>query len=133
MKGALHPLMILTLLLGFSLSAWGQGATTSTMTGRITNTGGQAMEGATVLAIHTPTGSKYGAVVNVNGYYRIYNMQVGGPYRVVATYVGYADQVQDNVYLSLGQTYRLDMDMSEEGVTVDEVWAAAAELLILHD
>ncbi|MEM7367529.1 MAG: carboxypeptidase regulatory-like domain-containing protein [Bacteroidota bacterium] len=113
--------MILTLLLGFAVSAWGQGATTSTMSGRVLNTGGQTMEGASVLAIHTPTGSKYGAVVNSNGYYRIYNMQVGGPYRVVASYVGYADQAQDNVYLSLGQTYRLDMEMSEEGVTVDEV------------
>lgn len=121
MKGALHPLMILTLLLGFAVSAWGQGATTSTMSGRVTNTNGQAMEGATVLAIHTPTGSKYGAVVNSNGYYRIYNMQVGGPYRVVTTYVGFADQTQDNVYLSLGQTYRLNMEMSEEGVTVDEI------------
>ena len=121
MKGVLHSLLILTLILGFAVSAIGQGSTTSAMSGRVTDTGGKPMEGATILAIHTPTGSKYGAVVNGNGYFRIYNMQVGGPYRVVATYVGFADQIQDNVYLSLGQTFRLDLQMSEEGVTMDEI------------
>lgn len=121
MKRVLRSLMMLTLSLGFVISALGQGATTANMSGRITDTDGNAMEGATILAIHTPTGSKYGAVVNANGYFRIYNMQVGGPYRVVSTYVGYADQVQENVYLSLGQTYRLDLEMSEQGVTMEEV------------
>ena len=110
-----------TLFFGLTASVFGQGATTSAMSGRVTDTGGKAMEGATIVAIHTPTGSRYGAVVNANGYFRIYNMQVGGPYSVVASYVGFADQKRDNVYLSLGQTYRLDVEMSEEGVTVDEV------------
>lgn len=41
-----------------SLAVFGQAVTTSSMTGKITDNNGQAMAGATVVAVHTPSGSR---------------------------------------------------------------------------
>ena len=38
--------------------------------------------GATVVAIHEPSGTLYGAVTNVDGRYTIQGMRTGGPYKI---------------------------------------------------
>ena len=46
--------MLLTARLG-----WSQGATTAAMSGVITDTKGEGLPGATVIATHTPTNTQY--------------------------------------------------------------------------
>ena len=45
--------------------------------------------GATVVVVHEPSGTMYGAVTNVDGRYTIQGMRTGGPYKVEISYVGY--------------------------------------------
>ena len=61
-------------------AAYTQGVTTASINGRITDTDGQALVGANVLAVHVPSGSTYGISADLDGYYRIPGMRVGGPY-----------------------------------------------------
>ncbi|MEM7658693.1 MAG: carboxypeptidase regulatory-like domain-containing protein [Bacteroidota bacterium] len=121
MKRLLPLLLMVAMTLGLASVAFAQGSTTATLAGRILNDAGAPMQGATVVAIHTPTGSKYGSVVNQDGYFRLPYLQVGGPYTVSVTYVGYADNVQEGIYLGLGQTFRQNFTMREEAVTMDAI------------
>jgi len=61
---------------------YGQGATTSSLSGKITDSKGEPMPGASVVAVHTPSGTQYATIADNSGNYRIQNMRVGGPYTV---------------------------------------------------
>ncbi len=108
------------LLLAFALPAviWAQGVTTSSFNGQVTDAEGEPLVGATVIAVHTPSGSTYGNNTNDEGFFRIPNMRVGGPYQVKVTYVGYEPFESDGIYLTLGQAYRLNVEMSGKGVSL---------------
>ncbi|MBL7122306.1 MAG: TonB-dependent receptor, partial [Candidatus Marinimicrobia bacterium] len=67
----------------------------------VTNTDGEVLVGANVIALHVPTGTVYGASTMTDGYYYIPNMKIGGPYVVSASYIGYSDQRKDDLFLAL--------------------------------
>ena len=60
--------------------------TTSSMSGRVTDAEG-AVIGATVVATHTPSGTVFGTVTNMEGRFNLNGMRVGGPYSVEVTYI----------------------------------------------
>lgn len=104
-----------------------QGVTTSGMNGKVVDDTGEELPGATIVAIHTPTGSKYGNVTDASGIYRIPNMKVGGPYQVTVSFVGYDNFVQNGVYLTLGQTFKFDATLSSGATELQEVVVTAGE------
>lgn len=113
------------LTLGFVLCSSGflfaQGVTTSGMNGRVLDQGGSPLPGATIVAVHNPTGTRFGNVTGADGYFRIANMNVGGPYSVTVSFVGFEDYVQNNIFLQLGQTFRLSVELSESATELAEV------------
>ena len=68
--------------------ATAQGVTTGQMAGIVTNTQGQPVAGASVIAIHEPSGTAYEGVTQGDGRFQILGMRVGGPYSVTVTFVG---------------------------------------------
>ncbi|MCK3685952.1 carboxypeptidase regulatory-like domain-containing protein [Maribellus sp. YY47] len=98
--------------------------TTSSMSGRITDADG-AVIGATVIATHTPSGTTYGTVTNIEGRFNLNGMRVGGPYSVIVTFIGYGAYTQNNITLSLGENYVMNAVLSEQLFTLDEVVATA--------
>lgn len=101
--------------------AFAQGSTTSSLSGVIKDASGEAVPGATIIAVHTPTGAEFGNASAANGHFIIRNMNVGGPYKITVSFVGFQDQVKDGVYLNLGQTLKLNFKMSEEATELSEV------------
>jgi hypothetical protein len=104
---------------------YGQGVTTASLTGIITTENGEPLPGTNVLAVHEPTGTRYGATSRTGGQYNILNMRIGGPYTVTASYVGYKTESKSNVFLNLGQDSRIDYRMIEEAVVGQEVVVTA--------
>lgn len=94
--------------------------TTASLGGKVTDADG-AIIGATIQAVHTPSGTRYGTITNPNGTYSIQGMRVGGPYTVTVSYVGYTSQVYDDVYLSLGETYSIIAELKERADVLKEV------------
>ena len=100
---------------------WSQGATTAAMSGTITDGKGQALPGATVIALHTPTNTQYVAPTNAEGRFNIQNMRVGGPYTIKVTFVGFQDFTRTGVNLTLAENFRLDAKLGESTTQLTEV------------
>ncbi|MEP1488064.1 MAG: carboxypeptidase regulatory-like domain-containing protein [Algibacter sp.] len=79
------------------------------------------LPGANVVAIHTPTGTKYGAASNFDGRFNLINLRVGGPYSITISYVGYQSKSFNDVYLTLGKTLNLDVVLNEDAAQLDAV------------
>ncbi|HEX6107607.1 MAG TPA: TonB-dependent receptor [Gemmatimonadales bacterium] len=119
----------ITLLLLAALAAppglAAQGVTTSAITGLVTAEDGAPIADATVTAQHVPTGTTYRAVSRSGGAYSLPNLRVGGPYTVTATFIGFEPRTEENVFLSLGQTQRLDLQLIPRAVELQELVATA--------
>jgi len=117
---------LLALLMIFGLSnAFGQGSTSATLSGRVSASDGGTLPGATVVAVELSTGTQYGTVTDPNGFYRMPNMNVGGPYKVTISFIGYEPTVKENIFLTLGQNLRLDAKLSETAITLSDVEVVA--------
>ncbi|UZR95558.1 TonB-dependent receptor [Chondrinema litorale] len=122
---SLQVLLIAVCLSFLQMEAFSQGTTSSRMTGTVVAEEGP-LPGATVLATHTPTGSRFGTVTNSEGIFTINNMSVGGPYTVQINFVGYQEIKKEGIYLTLGQTYQLSVELSESAQQLDEIEVLAA-------
>jgi hypothetical protein len=118
---------IFTLLVVISLFAVlnGQGVTTASMRGIVTNDEGDFLVGANVVAVHVPTSIEYGTAVRDGGLFDLPNMKIGGPYRVTVSFVGYRDQIEEDVFTNLGQTTRLDFTLAQEAIEMIAVEVVA--------
>jgi len=82
--------------------------TTSSLAGHVKDENGEPLAGAAVVAVHMPSGTQYGTVVNSDGRYVINGMRVGGPYKVTVSFLGFQTQEFNDVTLQLGETYSLN-------------------------
>ena len=108
------------LLLCITTFAFGQ-VTTSNIKGLVLDENSQPLPGANVLAIHGPTGTKYGAAANFDGRYNLLNLRVGGPYTITISYLGYKEQSFTEVFLTLGNTLNLDVQMVPDSQQLDAI------------
>ncbi len=118
----------LLLLCFISLNSFAQ-ITTSAINGLVTDEKGEALPGANVVAVHVPSGTKYGATTRVDGRYNLPNVRIGGPYTLVATFVGYKSTSLSGISLSLGQKFVQDFKMINQNSTLQEVVIKADPLI----
>ena len=83
--------------------------------------------GATIVAVHEPSGTRYGTVTNVSGQFNLQGMRTGGPYKVEVSYVGYQSVVYKSINLQLGENYVLDANLKESTELLDEVVITASK------
>lgn len=112
---------ITMLLFALSLQLSFAQTTTSSIKGTVKSSDLELLPAASVLAIHLPTGSKYSAMTNDEGRFNMLNMRVGGPYRVIVSYVGFKSHEYNEVYLELGKAFNIDAILNDEGQQLNEV------------
>jgi len=119
----IYPKKVLATLLFTCLAAivMGQGVTSATIAGLITETTGEPLIGATVLALHEPSGSQYGTSTREDGRFTIPNVRIGGPYTITVSYVGYRDYEEKEINLSIGQVLQFNVKMQDESAVLDEI------------
>ncbi len=113
-------------------SLFAQGVTTGAISGIVADSKGQPLLGANVVAVHEPSGTRYGAASRASGAFNIPNMKIGGPYTVTVSYVGYKTQQETEVYVNLGQTVRLDFMLPEEAIAIGEIEVTAEQDVVLN-
>lgn len=95
--------------------------TTSSMSGRVADADGQPIVGATIVAVHTPTGTQYATASTRNGQFNIGGMRVGGPYTVEVSFIGCNTEKVEGVYLTIGEEATLDFTLRENTQSIGEV------------
>ena len=121
MQKRLYFLIAMVLMCTTSIMAQ---ITTSGINGKVT-ADGESVIGATIEAVHTPSGTRYTTVSNAKGMFAINGMRVGGPYEVKISYIGYETKVMKDITLQLAETYNLNTSLSEDAQQLGEVVVAA--------
>jgi hypothetical protein len=94
--------------------------TTAGINGKVVVEGEPAI-GATILAIHVPSGTRYGAITNNDGRFSLQGMRSGGPYNVEISYVGFQKSSFSGITLQLGESYLLNATLKASSEILNEV------------
>ena len=71
--------------------------TTGSMSGQVLDEAGAPVSGASVIAVHEPSGSRYGAITRNDGRFSMPGLRVGGPYRLTVSHIGFETEERGNV------------------------------------
>ncbi|HEX6306720.1 MAG TPA: TonB-dependent receptor [Longimicrobiales bacterium] len=99
-------------------TAYAQGVTTSTLTGRVTNEGGASLANVEIVITNVSTGAQVRTLTREDGRYLMPALRPGGPYRIEASTIGYEAQAVENVRLALGETRAVDIRLTTRAVAL---------------
>ncbi|HEY9341668.1 MAG TPA: carboxypeptidase regulatory-like domain-containing protein [Hanamia sp.] len=116
------PLFLAALMAPFLMNAQ---VTTSSITGFVKSDKGEALEGATITAIHQPSGTKYTTLTKKDGNFTLPNTRIGGPFQLTVEFVGFEPQTINDITLNLGESYIADVTLSEKANVLSEITIAA--------
>jgi len=108
---------LLTASVGF-----GQGVTTSSISGFVTDKQGQPVASATVTAIHTPSGTRAVTTSRSNGEYNFDGLRPGGPYTISVSINGFNTAEKSGYSLATG----VDLTLNFTVISQSDVVSMAA-------
>ena len=100
----------------------------STITGRVLDSTGAVVPGATVLVVNTETNFQFTATTNQDGLYRVQSLGPG-PYRVTFSAAGFKKLVRENIDLRSGDVLAVEGSLEVGSLTEQVEITASAPLL----
>lgn len=110
----------LALVLATSTPVFAQ-TTSAQMAGRVTSEQGEALAGAEVVIVHTPSGTTVRSTTDGQGRYTARGLRVGGPYTVTVLRPGFEPETTENVFLQLNEVTSVNVDLAAEAAQLDVV------------
>lgn len=126
MKKMIKVSLVLFAFLAVIFSGYSQ-VTTSVISGKVSDSNNEPLPGATIVAVHVPSGTQYGTITNSDGHFSLPGLRSGGPYTVEVSFVGYNKATYSDVNLSLGETFGLNVKLNESSTAVGEVIVVGAK------
>ena len=105
-------------------AAQGQGLTTSTLTGRVTDDNGAPLNNVEIAITNTSTGAQLQTLTRADGRFLMPALRPGGPYRIEASSIGYETTVVEDLRLALGETRSVDITLSTQAVALAAIEVA---------
>lgn len=96
-------------------------STSSSIKGYVTGPSDTPAAGTVVTITHVPSGTSKQTTVNASGVFSAKGLRVGGPYTIKIDSNSYADETINNVYLSLGETFPLEVALKQQAVERIEI------------
>ena len=69
--------------------------TSSSASGKITDSKGESLPGATIQLVYKPTNTSFGVATNTDGRFTLSNLPPGGPYDLTISFIGYQAEKQE--------------------------------------
>lgn len=88
--------------------------TASSVKGQITGPNGNPAAGTQITIIHIPSGSVKKATVNESGLFSAKGLRVGGPYQIIVDSDNFKDTMLEDVYLTLGNVYPVNLQLENQ-------------------
>jgi hypothetical protein len=104
--------------------------TTSSITGVVLSEKNEPLAGATIIAIHVPTGSKYTTISTTSGRFSFSNVTPGGPYTITATFVGLSEYQKKDVMAPLGDKYDITIQLTSSAKELETVVVSSTRTAI---
>ncbi|ULQ57064.1 carboxypeptidase regulatory-like domain-containing protein [Flavihumibacter rivuli] len=101
--------------------------TSGTIIGFITDNNGKGLAGASIEAVHEPSGTRYRTLTTSDGKFNLPSIRIGGPYKVTISYVGYNTQTLSDITVQLGEPTRIDAAMVSTSKELQEVVVATTK------
>jgi len=120
--------VLVALFASFGTLAYGQGATSQTLSGTVVDASGAVIPGADVSAKHNGTGVANTAVSNSEGIFSIAALPIGS-YTVTVTIQGFKTVVINNVVLTAASPASVKAVMEVGGVTEQITVSSASEIV----
>ena len=98
--------------------------TTSAVHGSVT-VAGKPVAGASVVLVHTPSGTRATTATEAGGGFDARGLRIGGPYTVTATGKGLPPKVLNNIFLEVGKTTDISIDLTGANEVEEFVVTAA--------
>ncbi|HXQ82320.1 MAG TPA: carboxypeptidase-like regulatory domain-containing protein, partial [Opitutaceae bacterium] len=95
---------------------FGQGVTTSGLSGFVRDKGGHPVVGASVSVVRVESGTRYTATTRSTGQYTVSGLLSGGPYTVTATAPGLPPAEKKDVFLEIGAVGSADLELTSEEI-----------------
>ena len=96
----------------FLFGTW-NAAAQSEMYGTVVDAQDQPLPGANVVLVNTATGFKAGAQTDFEGKYLIRDLQLGGPYKLTVSYVGFQTIIKEGLSFNLGDRIQENFTLNE--------------------
>lgn len=125
------PLSLLACLLVLSVAAapsFAQNLTSGSISGTAVDQQNAVLPGATVEAVHGPTGTQYAATTDAEGRFVFLSVRVGGPYSVTVIMPGFRPQTVTDITVSLGEERALNVKLTLQNVTENVTVTAQASV-----
>ncbi|WP_404401669.1 TonB-dependent receptor [Idiomarina seosinensis] len=106
--------------------------TASAMRGSVVGPQGNPATSTDIIIEHMPSGSTVRVSTDENGNFIANGLRVGGPYRVVLDSDTYRDAVYSDIFIKLGDTYRLQAQLEGETMERLEVTGQAINMASLN-
>jgi len=125
-RAALAALLGCMLLGAGASGVSAQGVTTGAIAGTVTDPQGQPVAGAEVRVVNRATGYTTSTVTRSNGFYLVQGLEVGGPYTVTISSLGFQEFRRDDIYVRLSATTRVDAQLSVQAVELEALAVSVA-------
>jgi outer membrane receptor for ferrienterochelin and colicin len=100
--------------------------TSSSIRGSILTANGNAVTDATITVLHEPSGTRKTLKVNDSGAFFAKGLRVGGPYTVTIDSDAYSDKTLKNIYITLGDIYRVKETLNDASIERISVTGSSA-------
>jgi len=100
--------------------------TSSTLSGRVIDAKGAFVSGVSITIKYLPTNATVSTETNNKGIFNIPNLKPGGPYTIKFSYVGFKDQIFNDVNLGLGTNPEVKVSLLETTSALTEVTVSAS-------
>ncbi|MDO5973146.1 TonB-dependent receptor [Flavivirga jejuensis] len=118
-KTSIRKLAFIALLLGSSATAFAQNE--AEISGTVKDIqDNEPITGANIIAVNSSTGFKAGAITDFDGNFVIRDLQLGGPYTITVSYIGYQTITKKGYQLNLGDKLKLPFNLTS-GEALDEL------------